>query len=104
MGRDLLPPARPDGRLDRGLAGPGVVKLAEIDTANLLFNAPAEVSLSGTADGETWFELLPRTRLQPDTPHRFRIEDAPVATHVRVDIHPDGGLARVRLHGFLSGA
>ncbi|MGV9775088.1 allantoicase [Streptosporangium sp. NPDC003464] len=85
------------------LAGPGVIKLAEIDTTNLLFNAPAEVSLRGTADGTTWTELLPRTRLQPDTPHRFRIHDAPALTHVRVDIYPDGGLARVRLHGTLAG-
>jgi allantoicase len=84
------------------LAGAGVIRLAEIDTTNLLFNAPGEVSIKGTADGTTWFGLLPRTRLQPDTPHRFRIEDAPVATHVRVDIHPDGGLARLRLHGSLS--
>ncbi|WP_433255397.1 allantoicase [Streptosporangium sp. CA-135522] len=84
------------------LAGAGVVKLAEIDTTNLLFNAPSAVAISGTADGDTWFDILPRTRLQPDTPHRFRIADAPVATHVRVDVYPDGGLARVRLHGVLA--
>ncbi|MEU3165104.1 allantoicase [Streptosporangium sp. NPDC006930] len=84
------------------LAGSGVVGLAEIDTTNLVFNAPAEVSITGTADGTTWFPLLPRTRLLPDTRHRFRIRDAPAATYARVDIYPDGGLARVRLHGFLT--
>ncbi|MFD8525828.1 allantoicase [Streptosporangium canum] len=84
------------------LAGAGVVKLAEIDTTNLLFNAPGSVSITGTAGGDTWFELLPRTRLQPDTSHRFRLGDVPAATHVRVDVYPDGGLARVRLHGLLS--
>ncbi|GAB2473110.1 allantoicase [Streptosporangium sandarakinum] len=83
------------------LAGPGVIRLAEIDTTNLLFNAPAAVSLRGTADGRTWTELLPRTPLLPDTRHRFRLADAPVTTHVRVDVFPDGGLARVRLHGLL---
>ncbi|MBG0829425.1 allantoicase [Planomonospora sp. ID67723] len=84
------------------LAGAGVVKLAEIDTTNLLFNAPGWVSLTGIdASGEE-FGLLPKTRLQPDTPHRFRIENPRAATHVRVDIYPDGGLARVRLHGLLS--
>ncbi|MEW9548729.1 allantoicase [Nonomuraea sp. NPDC050783] len=88
------------------LAGRGVIRLAEIDTTNLLFNAPAAVSLTGF-DGEPGVaapvELLPRTRLQPDTAHRFRPDPAagPV-THVRVDIHPDGGLARVRLHGHLA--
>ncbi|GAA3445692.1 allantoicase [Planomonospora venezuelensis] len=83
------------------LAGTGVVRLAEIDTTNLLFNAPGEVSLTGVDAAGEEFELLPRTRLQPDTPHRFRIGNPRPATHVRVDIHPDGGLARVRLHGLL---
>ncbi|WP_326638200.1 allantoicase [Streptosporangium sp. NBC_01755] len=85
------------------LAGPGIVRLAEIDTTNLVFNAPAEVSVTGSTDGATWFPLLPRTRLLPDTRHRFRITDAPEAGYARVDIHPDGGLARIRLHGLLSG-
>ncbi|MET8989832.1 allantoicase [Nonomuraea wenchangensis] len=87
------------------LAGRGVLRLAEIDTTNLLFNAPAAVTLTGF-DGEPGaaapVELLPRTRLQPDTPHRFRLAAATPVTHVRVDIHPDGGLARVRLHGHLT--
>ncbi|MGW3344091.1 allantoicase [Nonomuraea rubra] len=83
------------------LAGRGVVRLAEIDTTNLLFNAPAAVALTGL-DGEREVELLPRTRLQPDTPHRFRLGSAEPVTHVRVDIYPDGGLARVRLHGHLT--
>ncbi|MEV0592689.1 allantoicase [Nonomuraea cavernae] len=83
------------------LAGRGHIRLAEIDTTNLLFNAPGAVSLTGL-DGDREIGLLPRTRLQPDTPHRFRIEHTDPVTHVRVDIHPDGGLARVRLHGHLA--
>ncbi|MEV4113605.1 allantoicase [Nonomuraea sp. NPDC049695] len=84
------------------LAGPGVIRLAEIDTTNLLFNAPGAVSLTGLVDGEREVALLPRTPLQPDTPHRFRLQHEDPLTHVRVDIHPDGGLARVRLHGHLA--
>ncbi|MEV0147844.1 MULTISPECIES: allantoicase [unclassified Nonomuraea] len=83
------------------LAGRGVVRLAEIDTTNLIFNAPAAVTLTGL-DGDREVTLLPRTRLQPDTPHRYRLGHADPVTHVRVDIHPDGGLARVRLHGHLT--
>ena len=48
-----------------------------------------------------WHELLPRTRLQPDTVHRFRVPPEPAVTHVRVDVFPDGGMARVRLFGEL---
>ncbi|MBO2458925.1 allantoicase [Actinomadura violacea] len=81
------------------LAAPGTIRLAEVDTTNLKFNAPAEVSLT-TPDGTT---LLPRTRLQPDARHRFRVE-TPEVSHVRVNIHPDGGLARLRLWGSLTPA
>ncbi|MET9339744.1 allantoicase [Nonomuraea sp. NPDC004354] len=84
------------------LAAPGVVKVVELDTTNLLFNAPGAASVQGSLDGETWFELLPKTRLQPDTPHRFRLEEARPAAYARVDIYPDGGLARVRLLGTLA--
>ncbi|SEG84380.1 allantoicase [Nonomuraea solani] len=83
------------------LAGRGLIRLAEIDTTNLLFNAPGQVSLTGL-DGAREVPLLPVTRLQPDTPHRFRLSHRDPVTHVRVDIYPDGGLARVRLHGHLT--
>ena len=42
-----------------------------------------------------------RTPLQPDTDHRFLI-DGGAATHVRLDIFPDGGVARLRLFGSLT--
>jgi allantoicase len=53
-------------------------------------------------DPAVWFSLVPKVRLQPDTRHRFRIEDAATATHVRLDIYPDGGMARLRLYGRLT--
>ncbi|MFC4589759.1 allantoicase [Sphaerisporangium corydalis] len=88
------------------LAVPGVVRVAELDTSNLLYNAPGAAALSGTflpdghpAEGAEWFELLPRTRLQPDTRHAFRLPGDRVTTHVRLDIHPDGGMGRLRLLG-----
>lgn len=97
------------------LAAAGVVRLAEIDTLHYKGNAPGAASLSGIdarradfGDAVAWFPLLPRTRLQPDTAHRFLIEGGEVAgreaggreaTHVRLDIFPDGGVARLRLFG-----
>ncbi|MET9418597.1 allantoicase [Streptomyces klenkii] len=96
------------------LAGQAVLRALEIDTGCYKGNAAgwAEVSVldaaatgadpAGSAAG--WTVVLPRTRLQPDTVHRFPLEDAPVATHVRVDIYPDGGVARLRVHGSLTEA
>lgn len=83
------------------LAGRGRVSLAEIDTTHLIYNAPAAVTLTGL-DGDREVPLLPATPLLPDTPHRFRLDAREPVDHVRVDIHPDGGLARVRLWGHLA--
>jgi allantoicase len=84
------------------LAGTGVVRLAELDTSYFVGNAPGSASLRAGDGSGTWSDLLPRARLLPDTRHRFRIEAAPEVTHVRLDVFPDGGMARVRLHGNLS--
>jgi allantoicase len=76
----------------------GVVTLAELDTSWFLHNAPGTASLTGIGpDGEV--SLLPRTRLQPDTRHRFVVESAPGVERVRLDVFPDGGMARLRLWG-----
>ena len=85
---------------------PGVVAMAELDTTHFKGNAPGEARLTGIdetrypVDGdEGWFGILPRTRLQPDTRHRFVVAPRARATHVRLDVHPDGGMARLRLLG-----
>jgi allantoicase len=89
------------------LAGPGTVRLAELDTRYFVGNAPGWASLrgrdgrSGAEDPAGWVELLPRTRLQPDTRHLFRLPGTAEVTDVRLDVFPDGGLARVRLYGDL---
>lgn len=95
-----------------GLAGPGVVRLAELDTSYFVGNAPGWASLRGRAAGGSgsdsedgaWVELLPKVRLQPDTRHRFRLRTDEQVAHVRLDVYPDGGMARVRLWGELAAA
>jgi allantoicase len=102
------------------LALPGRVRYAELDTSCFVGNAPGWASLSGAgfdagpgpvpragqgpaagADSGTagWLDLLPRTRLQPDTRHHFRIAPGPPVGVAQLDIYPDGGMARLRLWG-----
>jgi len=91
------------------LAAQGVISMAEIDTSWYRGNQPdmASLQMIDAADGQSltdesaWRDLLPRTRLLPDTPHRFRVQGTP-ATHVRLSIFPDGGIARLRLYGALT--
>jgi allantoicase len=82
----------------------------ELDTTHYKGNAPdrAGISAANLAPGHTprardWSVLLPPTRLRPDTPHRFLIPDAMPATHLRLDVYPDGGVARLRALGTLTG-
>jgi allantoicase len=89
------------------LTGAGRIRRAEIDTSHFTGNAPGEARLVGIdtrrnalEDDAAWRELLPRTRLRPDTLHRFRIGGDNV-THVRMEVFPDGGMSRVRLLGEL---
>jgi allantoicase len=96
---------RDDGNdyVELRLAGPGIVRTAELDTSHFVGNAPGWASLSGrSGDGASWIELLPRRRLQPDTRHRFRLPAGAPVTQVRLDVHPDGGMARLRLWGGLT--
>ncbi|CCH34348.1 allantoicase [Actinosynnema sp. NPDC047251] len=96
---------RDDGNdwVELALAAPGAVRLAELDTSHFKGNAPgwASVRVRDERTGGDWVDLLPRTRLQPDTRHRFRVT-GPEATHARLDIYPDGGMARLRLVGALT--
>jgi allantoicase len=85
--------------VDVQLACEGVITLAELDTSWFLGNAPGAAALTGrTADGAE-VDLLPRTPLQPDTRHRFVLGAVPGVVAVRLDVFPDGGMARLRLWG-----
>jgi allantoicase len=85
------------------LVGQAEIRAVEIDTAYLKGNSAgwAALSVRDGAEGE-WREVLPRTRLQPDTNHRFVLDAPAVGTHVRIDIYPDGGISRLRLFGSLT--
>ena len=76
------------------------VKRVEIDTSHFKGNYPDTCSIEASGDGNEWSEILPRTKLLADTRHLFVGELAPRdATHVRLNVYPDGGVARMRVYG-----
>ena len=105
------------------LGAPGTIMRANVDTRHFKGNAPAACSLDACALPEAqrgaawdpaaapaWHELLPRTPLKSDRRHTFDIAPRPMVpmgpvenieqvTHVRFNIFPDGGVARLRLFG-----
>ncbi len=92
------------------LAAAARPQVVEVDTSSFVLNASAQLELWGCRSETSpdphdapWFPVLARTRLQPDTRHRFRVPPGPEMTHVRLDAFPDGGISRLRVHGQVTG-
>jgi allantoicase len=89
-------------------AVPADLQRIEIDTSHFVFNASPEVAVLGSRgvpSGEHGWALvrfdvpvLARTRIAPDARQVF-VVDATDITALRVQVYPDGGLARVRAFG-----
>jgi allantoicase len=93
------------------LGRPGSVKSVEVDTNHFKGNYPESCWLEGISAGPeateaelgqgAWTEIIPRTKLRGHTRHYFTdaIRNADkVFSHVRLWIHPDGGISRLRVH------
>jgi allantoicase len=85
------------------LGRPGAISRVDVDTRHFKGNAPAACSLdacASTTPGD-WTVLLPRTSLAPDRLHTFDAALKAMAgvTHVRLNIFPDGGVARLHVFG-----
>jgi allantoicase len=92
---------------------PGFIRGIVVDTSFYRGNYPESCSIDattidGTPDparliddslGLSWKELVPRSPLQGDTKNRFPVAHADRVTHLRLNIFPDGGVARLRVHG-----
>lgn len=98
-----------------GLAARGTLRRIEVDTMFFKGNAPASCMLEAADVPDAgrfglpppdvgWRPVLPLEALLPHTRHLFvdEVEDVGPVTHVRLNVYPDGGVARLRLHGELS--
>jgi allantoicase len=127
MGNLLLPgrgASMADGWETRRRRGPGFdwvilrlgtsgrIEFVEVDTAHFKGNYPHQISINAayvrdsaeadlTSECLSWPVLLEPQRLQADDVVQFRtqLRDLGLVSHARVNMHPDGGLSRVRLFG-----
>jgi allantoicase len=87
------------------LAAPSVLVALEIDTRFFTGNYPPYASVDacrsdGPPDASTrWSELLGRSALGGDRRQVFPLQSSAVWTHLRLNIYPDGGVARLRAYG-----
>ncbi len=91
------------------LGMPGVIRGVVVDTAFFRGNYPEACALYAcevddpldlrALDTATWTNILPRSALRGDAKNSFEIAHGQRFTHVRLEIFPDGGVARLRVHG-----
>ncbi len=93
------------------LGMPGEVKGVVVDTAFFRGNYPSHCSIEAcTAGGQPditellgpqtqWREILPLSELRGDSQNKFGVGQTGRVTHLRFKIYPDGGVARLRVHG-----
>jgi len=80
------------------LGARGIVRGVDVETTHFKGNYPESCALDA-GDESDWTEILPRTSLKGDAHNLFPIDSAVPATHVRLRIFPDGGVARLRVYG-----
>ena len=97
------------------LGHPGRVRTVHVDTSHFKGNYPERIVIQGVTtrtvyppdlatQSVDWPRLLKSVTLGPDRMHEFvgEIQDVGPVSHIRINIFPDGGLARVRLFGHLA--
>ncbi|CAN5621005.1 allantoicase [soil metagenome] len=87
----------------------GVIEGVDIDTNNFLGNHPPYASIDAIyLDKELphdklqeaeWFEILPKSPLKQGSQNIFGIPNTNRWTHIRLNIYPDGGVARLKVYG-----
>jgi allantoicase len=93
---------------------PGIIRGVVVDTSFFKGNYPEQFSLEACDLGaqpykdekkrlkdskRQWIEIVPGAALKGDSQNFFSVDHDTRFTHVRLKIYPDGGVARLRLHG-----
>ena len=83
---------------------PGVVHGVDIDTSFFTGNFPPHASIEACVSNDDvpnggWSEILQKTELTGDAHNFLDIDRDSIVTHLRLNIYPDGGIARLRVYG-----
>ena len=90
------------------LGKPGSINKVDVDTSHFNGNQPSMISLEGCYSKSKdiknlkWKILINKKKTKPDSHHIFNTFSKTVFTHIKLNIFPDGGVARLRLYGSLS--
>ncbi len=86
------------------LGVPGIVRGFDIDTSYFTGNYPPQASIDACVSDDDvpesgWTTIVAQTTLGGDAHHFIPVDSEDSWTHVRLNIFPDGGVARLRIYG-----
>ena len=87
------------------LGARGIIKGVDIDTKYFTGNHPPEASIDGVLsesdpDANTqWTVIVPPTSIAPNSHNFIEVASEEQFDVLRLNIHPDGGVARLRVYG-----
>ena len=87
------------------LGKPGKISNVDLDTTHFSGNQPTYSSLqacfskSKPRKKAKWITILNKKKLGPNKNHNFKINNKSTFNYIRLNIFPDGGIARIRLYG-----
>ena len=90
------------------LGKPGSISKVNVDTSHFNGNQPSMISIeacnskSNNIKNLKWKSLLGKKKTKANSPHIFKTSSKSVFTHIKLNIFPDGGVARLRLYGNIS--
>ena len=90
------------------LGKPGTIKKVDVDTSHFNGNQPAMISIEGANSNSNkinqlnWQPLLSKKKTKANSHHYFTVNSDKVFTHIKFNIFPDGGVARLRLYGSIA--
>jgi allantoicase len=82
----------------------GIISGVDIDTNHFLGNHPPFASIEaacviGQPNEDDWSEILSKSSLEPGSNNLYEILSDNEWTHLRLNIFPDGGVARLKVYG-----
>jgi allantoicase len=88
------------------LGKPGKIHKVDIDTSYFNGNQPSKVSLEACFSKKKlpskktkWTTILNKKTTKPNSHHFYNIFSRSIYSHVKLNIFPDGGVARLRIYG-----
>ena len=90
------------------LGKPGKISKVDVDTSHFNGNQPGMVSIEGANSNSNkinqfkWEPILSKKKTKANSHHYFSINNKKIFTHIKFNIFPDGGVARLRLYGSIA--